>query len=336
MIIIPGVPVGNNDPELLPVSVIVETRLDIIVVILRVLRYFGSVGAYGPTLIWKDSADSPLFINKAGEDPYDSANHLPSMTVDIGGYRVPDNQFLFSNAVNTSQKGTDFYSELNTSVQILIKARSDVETYTLADKTANYLKVLTPDILSAVENLEGIFSITAGKVVPTQDESSVPGKFECMVTLGVKAQTYLNWSRYKGPGGGPDPTLNTGVHFGVAGIQSRLNPNGSKPLFSYGSFITLAGDEDTGGFTVTRQMLFSGRKDMEGEEISDTATRISLSVKELDLGDVPPDEGTGELGISLTAQGEDDLEIELPAFVEVDLPGFDVVHKGNPIIKLRK
>ena len=336
MIIVPRVKPGNKDPELLPISVIIETRLDVIVVILRVLRYLGSVGVYGPGLIWEDSKDSPLFINKVGEDPYDDANMIPSMTVDIGGYRIPEDKYLYENAVNTSQHGTDFYSELNTGVQILIKGRSDVEVYNLADNTADYLKLLKPDIVGSVENLEEMFSITAGKVVPTTDASASPGKFECMVTVSIKAYKYLNSTRYKGPGRSPDPTLNKGVHLGPGGIQSRLNPEGTKPLFSYGSFVLLAGDENSGGFVVTNQMLFSGREGVETSPDLDTATQISMSVKSIDFGEVPPASGEADIGISMTVEKNGDVTLAMPEFVELNLPGFDVVHDPKNItIKLR-
>jgi hypothetical protein len=336
MIIVPRLKVGSVDPELLPIRVILQTRMDAIVVILRVIRYLSSVGVYGESLKWFDSKDSPIFINKVGEDPYDNANSLPSMTVDIGGYRIPDDKFLYENAIKTNQEGTDFYSELNTGVEILIKGRSDKEVYNLADNTADFLKVLKPDILGSVENLDGIFSITAGRVVPTTDASATPGRYECMVTMNIRAYKYLNWSRYKGPGDSPDPVLNKGIHMGTGGIQSRLNPEGTRPLFSYSSFVVTAGSSDADAFVVTNQTMFSGREGVATPQDLDTATQLSFSSKEFDLGEVPPESGESELGISMTTQKDGNINIVFPEFIEVDLPGFSLVHDpGTITVRLR-
>jgi len=64
MIITPLKPRSTTDPELLPIQMIVQTRLDIIKVFLRVFRYMGSIGVFGDNLIWTDDKDSKLHIQK--------------------------------------------------------------------------------------------------------------------------------------------------------------------------------------------------------------------------------------------------------------------------------
>lgn len=337
MIITPLIPRHKNDPELIPIQMIVQTRMDIIKVYLRVLRYLGSVGAFGEDLIWTDDKDTKLNIQKVGDDHYGDVNYLPIFVIDIGGYRIEDKYFMNSAVDSSRGQGTSFVSDMEPGINITVRGRDDIETYRLADTLADYLRILKPDILGAVKNLEIMGGISVGKATPSNDSSGNPYCWECSVSFGVRATKYYNTKRYTGPGSSPDPGVNKGVHIGPAGIQSRLNPEGSVPLFSFANFVISAGEDDESTFIVSDQIVYSGER--EAEHIPElTGAGLIFSSTDIDFGDVadPGPVVSKTLVIKARARGLQTVYIEIPTDFDIDVPGYKEAFGNNEVeLKLR-
>lgn len=330
MIIIPAKVSNNDNRELLPIEMVLENRMDMMIVLLRVLRYLGSVGAWGPNLIWEDSKDSPIGIYKFGENHYGDVNKLPRMVVSIGGYRLPDSRYLYGDATDTSQRGTDRNSDMNIGMNIQILGRSDTETYRLTDSTADYLKALRPSIIASVVNLEDIAGITVGSVNPSRDNSGNPYMWESSISLGTYAYKFYNTSMYKGLGRSPDPNANQGLTVGAAGPHSLKTPHPDRrPLFLLGDFVTIAGDpkEPGGEFTVSNSLVFNETDTESYDKFRVAEQEFTSSVASIE------EEAPAEFNIALTKNtpGATEIEITLPDFIGVNLPGFNVVHPSKTL-----
>lgn len=325
MIICPGKPHANNDPELIPITMVLEHRLDALKVFLRVLRYLGQCSAFGENLIWEDSKKSPLYIAQMNDDKFGDVNYLPSMWLDIGGYGVGETH-LYESAVSTTKgEGTTVMDNINPSISIVVRAVSDLQAYKLADSLVGYLRVLRRSILSSVKNLENIGPISVGRVTQSRDQSDNPHMYECIISFALDINQFYNSRHYAGPDFSPDPGVNIGLHLGTSKSQKRKSRMEGVPMFSMASFQITAGDENSedNDFVVLEQnVVRDGLADASVKK--GTATEMQLSASEFDFGDVDPlgPVKAHVLVLGAVQPGERMFKVDIPDHFAINIPGF--------------
>jgi hypothetical protein len=270
---------------------IIEDRMDIIALYLRVLRHVSARGGLGDSLCWHDGDNSPVYIAKQASSTEfaNEVNPLPALLVKIGGYRTAE-MFMSQSMVNTHQDGSSRLSELNTSVRISVRGRSEPETYRLADVLSKHLDTLRPAILASALNLEAMSGISTGEVYRLNDTSGNPYIWECTLDFYVNVNRYMMTAKY--PTVSPDPRKNKGLFLGTAGEQSKEDPLAFRPMFAYADFVLKAGTEEDGyPYTVSTQMIF----DEQGSDTVLKKNKVSAAFEvsaDLAFGDVQAGEYT--------------------------------------------
>lgn len=338
MIIIPRRPLDNNNPELLPIQMIIETRLDVLAVYLRVLRYLGSIGVYGKSLVWEDSPDSRLYIaklsaNSIGKD----ANPVPAILVSVGGYQTGE-KYLSQSMVSSGRDGSARLTEMNPPVSIVVRGRDELEATRLADLTSGYLDTLRPDILASVVNLEFMSGIGVGAVDKLRDNSGNPYLWECSLGFSVSVNRYYTTKRY--PGGSPDPRINKGVFVGSAGEQAKEDPRSARPIFAYADFVIQAGTPEDGyDYTVSTQMIFDDTGEHTQEQAVEAGAAFTVSMSpDGNFGDVTVGEPGGErpLSIVMNTPGKAEMELTVPEGFMINVPGFEDLPGGRINLQMEK
>jgi len=329
MIIVPVKPVDSTDPELLPIRMIIEDRMDIIALYLRVLRHVSARGGMGETLRWEDSDTSPIYIAKhaSGTEFANEVNPLPALLIKIGGYRTNE-MFLSQSMVNTHQEGSSRLSDLSPSIRISVRGRSEPETYRLSDILSKHLDTLRPAILASALNLEFMSGITTGEVYHLNDTSGSPYVWECNLDFSVSVNRYMMTAMY--PAISPDPRKNKGLFLGTAGDQSKEDPNSTRPMFAYSDFVLKAGTPEDGyPYTVSTQMIF----DEQGADTVLKKSNVSAAFEvsaDLAFGTVPAGHSTEirEVTVALASPGRGDFEMVFPDGVSPDIPGIALDSEG--------
>lgn len=247
MIIAPDVSANSKDPELIPVHMILETRMDALALYLRVLRYFGQKGVWGDNLRWKDDPESEgIYIakyssNSIGKD----ANPLPAILVGIGGYQTGD-MFMSQSAVDIDpMRGTTKLTQVSTTISISVRAQNEQQAYKIADTTSLLLDNVRPEILAAAENLDYMSGINVGPVNKLTDPSGNPYLWECNMGFSIRVNRFYASKHYTGKGT-PDPASDSGgsLYLGQACEVGTLHPDWARQMFTLASF---KGMIDSGG-----------------------------------------------------------------------------------------
>lgn len=250
MIIVPEKAPHNTNPEVIPVRMILETRLDALALFLRVFRYLGQKGAWGPKLIWSDDPEkSGIYIakyaaNSIGKD----ANPLPAILLSIGGYQTGE-QFLTQSAVDIDPKnGTTKMTIVSTSISVSIRGQNEQQTYMIADRSSLLLDAARPQIVAAADNLDHMSGISVGPVNKLTDPSGNPYLWECNLGFSITVNRFFNTKNYTGFKT-PDPAAdNDGLFLGMAGEVKRKSYREDRPMFALADFkATIDGDEEIDG-----------------------------------------------------------------------------------------
>lgn len=250
MIIVPEKSPANANPEVIPIRMILETRLDALALYLRVFRYLGQKGAWGPKLIWCDDQEkSAIYIakyasNSIGKD----ANPLPAILLSIGGYQTGD-KFLSQSAVSISpEDGTTKMTTVGTAISVTVRGQNEQQTYLLADRTSLLLDAVRPQITAAALNLDYMSGISVGPVNKLTDPSGNPYIWECNLSFNIVVNRFYNTKNYAGFKT-PDPAADTeGLPLGAAGKVGHKNFKEDRPMLALADFrATIAGDEEVDG-----------------------------------------------------------------------------------------
>jgi len=339
LIIIPKLPTDTTNPELVPIAMILETRLDCLALYLRVIRYFAQQGFYGEALRWEDSDESPIYIAKRAEDTEgkQEANILPAVLIGIGGY-VTGEKFLGKSRVATSLKGETSLSDMDTSLSLLIQGRSELEVYNLADKTALFLDSVKGDILGSAINLDHMSGISVGQVRKLVPKSGNPYVWECELRISISVNRLYMTARY--PGKSPDPRVNSGKFAGESGDQHKEDTTSKRPMLSFASFTIEAGVAPSDyEFVVSEQHIFDdqGVKSAEAYAASRAAYSISMDPNG-NFGNVPigAPSASRDLVIEVESLGEATFDIVLPDEFRISSPGADILFSDLTGIPMKK
>lgn len=310
MIIIPALdPTKTSNPELLPIAICLENRLDVLKVILRVLRYMGSVGVWGDNLRWEDSKDSPLYIDKYYTTDKQIVNPCPAILASIGGYKM-SSQYLNNDSSMVTATQTTKVKARYIPLNIIVRGASEYQGYMLADRTAEFLEELKRPICGAVTNLDHLTDISVGSVEKTRDNSGNPYIWECHINLSAYVMHFITKEAYKDF---PIPGINTGkgVHLGLNGPIKKVKLE--KNIFTLGVFQEYLSPNEESGSPITRMVNI-------GIEPEDTSEKIDTTVFTANITN-------SELLINVTA-GRAEFEIDASS-VTVNLPGFARFYKEN-------
>lgn len=337
MIIVPSKRVDNTDPEVLPIHMVVENRMDIMAVFLRVLRYISSVGALGDNLCWDDSDKSPIYIaDYASATEFASeVNPLPAMLLRIGGYGTGD-RYMGHSMVDSSQEGTSRLDNMSPGLQIAVRGRNKTETYFLSDKLTREINTLRPAIIASALNMEYMSGINVGEVSRLNDTSGNPYIWECMLSFSVSVDTYMFTTNY--PGISPDPRLNKGLFMGLAGSQEKEDPSIRRPLFSYADFVLQSGTPEDGfDYTVSTRMIFDDESGEAEERAFTTKSDFEVSVSGDPPAAIPGTKSDPvDVTVSMITQGPAEFEMTLPEGFAVAIPGVVPDSAGKYKFKLEK
>lgn len=268
MIIVPERSPNITNPEVIPIRMILETRMDALALYLRVLRYLGQKGAWGENLRWSDDPESPgIYIakyssNSIGKD----ANPLPAILVGIGGYQTGE-QFLTHSAVDIdTYRGTTKMTMMNTNISISVRGQNEQQTYMIADTTSLLLDNVKPEITAAALNLDYMSGISVGPVNKLTDPSGNPYLWECNMSFSVSIRRFYVSKNYTGLRT-PDPATDSGsvLYLGQAGeVGQYLFQDNKRPMFALADFkVTIEGDTSKGEepeVTVFEQSIFQQRE----------------------------------------------------------------------------
>lgn len=250
MIIVPEKSPTSSNPELIPIRMILETRLDALALFLRVFRYLGQKGAWGDKLRWSDDPESEgIYIakysaNSIGKD----ANPLPAILLGIGGYQTGE-QFLSQSAVDINQtEGTTKMTKVSTGISVSVRAQNEQQAYFIADTTSLLLDAVKPEITAAALNLDYMSGISVGPVNKLTDPSGNPYLWECNLSFNIVVNRFFNIKKYAGFKS-PDPAVDEdGLHLGLAGEVKRKNYKEDRPMLALADFrATVDGIEEVDG-----------------------------------------------------------------------------------------
>lgn len=265
MIIIPEKSPESTDLELLPIKMILETRMDALALFLRVLRYLGQKEVWGPKLVWSDDPEnSGIYIakyssNSIGKD----ANPLPAILVGIGGYQTGE-LFMSHSAVDISPDfGTQKMTKMDTNISIAVRGQNEQQTYIIADVLSAMLDIVRPEVLAAAYNLDSMSGISVGPVNKITDPSGNPYIWECNLGFHISINRFYMTKNYAGKKT-PDPAVDSEdkIYLGTAGKVGRKNFKQNKPMLAYADFVaTVPGVTSDEGpeVTVYETNIFDGR-----------------------------------------------------------------------------
>lgn len=250
MIIIPEKSPNSTNPELIPIKMILETRMDALALYLRVFRYFGQKGAWGEKLRWCDDQDkSGIYIakyssNSIGKD----INPLPAILLGIGGYQTGE-LFMSQSAVDIDQsRGTTKLTHMNTTISVSVRGQNEQQTYMIADRTSMLLDVAKPQIVAAAQNLDYMSGINVGQVSKLTDPSGNPYIWECNLGFSVSINRFYaskNYTGYKTP----DPSEDSGasLYLGQAGEVGKKNWAQDRPMLALADFKAIIDNNSADG-----------------------------------------------------------------------------------------
>lgn len=270
MIIVPSKPLENNDPNVLPIRVVLQNRADLLAVFLRFFRLLFQSGACGDGLLWRDSDKTGIWIYDASpENPGKvPENPVPGIKLEIGGARYYQN-FESADGASAGGVGTKdrtYYRAVGISVEV--RGRNKAETYKITDTAADLLMIMKPFLLGEVQNLDTMESPTLAPVLALNQagpSGDSPLIFQSGFSFNVTYFVSFNILE-KGQNGAIEDANAGGMSFG--GQQTREHPKAysegkRQGLFTYADFVTEAYDKNdpTNTVVVSNQLILPDRYD---------------------------------------------------------------------------
>lgn len=168
MIIRPILKDGVSSDVVAPLQVLVQNKSDVVILVLRLIRYLFQQGIAGEDLKWQDEDAglvSGIYIEDSFPELIDMDNPRASIIISEGGI-VYDDRFLNENRGYSNLGVYTVASMHNLGIQLTVIGRNKLETRKISEAIAASMFVLKPQILNYTPNIERIGPISVGSVTP--------------------------------------------------------------------------------------------------------------------------------------------------------------------------
>lgn len=166
MIIQPIRKATDTDESIVPIHVRLQSRADLLALVLRIIRYFFQQGVAG--LTWTDDPNTDIFIEDSFMENPEDVNMFPSIIISMGG--APFNETaMMQNISQYNLNNRVVFVHQTTSFNMEIKGRNKLETYKISEAIAAILFLAKDEILKHATDIEDIRGINVGSVSPVSN-----------------------------------------------------------------------------------------------------------------------------------------------------------------------
>lgn len=236
MIIVPVAGSGlPADSEVVPIHVELQTRYDLLAVLLRFYRYFFQQGIGGPDLIWKDDVSTGIWIYDQFPENPTTENTYPLILINVGGIGY-NQEFMGNNMTGWTMGQKTITCRHTPAVSIEVRGRNKAEAYRISELCGMIAFIFAPLLKASVGNIDDVSGIFVGPVSPLgsagPDVGDSPKLFGAQVSFQVSYKA--SYTTIEGGAFGPNPQPgNDGVSLGG---QQRATDGKGFYLFTMADF----------------------------------------------------------------------------------------------------
>lgn len=154
--------------DAVPIEVYIGNRADLVVLLLRILRYLFQEGLCGPDYKWTNDEDTGITIEDSFLENPNEFDTKPAITISCGGISFTK-ESIDRNKTSYNLDDYDMYTRHFLPVNLDIRGRNKLETYRLSETLAAALFLLTETIVEYCPNIEDITQVSASPIVPLSD-----------------------------------------------------------------------------------------------------------------------------------------------------------------------
>ena len=173
------------------IDLVVENRMDMLLLFLRVIRYLYQNNIAGEQYTWdNDMEKTRIYIENNSPELLAQTNMRPAIFLDVGETMFQHRALMDDKASMDMRGGSTKFSEHNVQFYITIIGRNKMEAGFLAERTGAALYILTENIKEHTRNINTIDGIRVGRIVPLPNGVGSPGgdtslAFSCQLSFSV-------------------------------------------------------------------------------------------------------------------------------------------------------
>ena len=182
---VPGLPAG-----VVPINVIAQNRRDILLLVLRVIRYLFQNGVAGDKLKWNNDMDKTgIFIEKSSPELLSNTNMRPAIFISVGEVIYAHTALLDDKSEATGDGNMKKFSRHKLAIYLTVVGRNETEAEKIGDRLSQALYLLTDEIKMNTVNIESVDGIRLGRTSPLPQGNSPAGDsikaFSVQVTFSI-------------------------------------------------------------------------------------------------------------------------------------------------------
>lgn len=155
---------ATDNEDIVPVHVRLQSRADLLALMLRIIRYFFQQGLVG--LKWTDDHNTTdIFIEDSFMENPEEDNMFPSIIISMGGATLNPNAMM-QNIAQYNLNNRVIFTHQTTSFNMEIRGRNKLETFKISEGIGAIMFLLKDEILKHATDIEDISGISMSPVNP--------------------------------------------------------------------------------------------------------------------------------------------------------------------------